>query len=296
MGRGIAQTFAQAEYPVFLHDVTEEILGEAMRQIGDDLRELADLCVIDADQIQPAVDRIRTTTSLDEAVAAADLVVESVFEDLSLKRDVFRELDAICQEHTILGSNSSFLMPSQLAAATNRPDRVLVMHHFYPAHLLPLVEVVPSALTSKATVDTVCDLMKESGKRPVIVRKEVPGFIANRLQTALVREAMYLLNEEIATPQDIDIAVKSSFGRRLAVVGPFELGEVQGGWDVAVQVAPYIFPHLSNATEIPEVILRQVEKGEVGASSGKGFYEWTPRSLRRWRRDLAEALARFKRA
>jgi 3-hydroxybutyryl-CoA dehydrogenase len=295
MGRGIAQTFAQAGYPVFLHDVTEEILREATGQIDDDLRELADFRVIDADQIQPALDRIRPTTSLGEAVADADLVVETVFEDLALKRGVFRELDALCPEHTILGSNSSFLMPSKLASATKRPDRVLVMHYFYPAHLLPLVEIVPSAATSEEAVDAVYSVLEAAGKSPVIVRKEVPGFIANRLQTALSREAFHLIEEGIATPQDVDIAVKNSFGRRLAVVGPFELAEVQGSWDVAVRVAPYILPHLSNATELPGVILRQVEKGEVGAKSGKGFYEWTPGSLASWRRRLAEALAGFMR-
>lgn len=295
MGRGITQTFAQAGYPVFLHDLTDEVLGEATAQIDHDLRELADFGVIDADQIQAALDRLRTTTSLSEAVADADLVVETIFEDLALKRDVFQELDALCPEHTILGSNSSFLMPSKLASATKRPDRVLVMHYFYPAHLLPLVEIVPSAVTSGEAVDAVYSVLREAGKSPIIVRKEVPGFIANRLQTALCREAFHLIEEGIATPQDVDIAVKNSFGRRLAVVGPFELGEVQGGWDVAVQVAPYILPYLSNATELPKAILTQVEKGEVGAKSGKGFYEWTPQSLVAWKRKLVEGLIGFLR-
>jgi 3-hydroxybutyryl-CoA dehydrogenase len=295
MGRGIAQTFAQAGYSVFLHDLTEQILEEATAQVHKDLEELADCGVIDAGQIQPVLNGIRTTTSLNEAVSRADLVVEAVFEDLDLKRELFRELDMICPGHTILGSNTSFLMPSKLASATKRPDQVLVMHYFYPAHLLPLVEIVPSPSTSSEIVDTVYGVLRATGKSPIIVRKEAPGFVANRLQVALLREAMHIAEEGIATPQDIDRVVKYSFGRRLAVVGPFELVEMQSGWDAILNAFPYILPYLSRTTEVSKVILRQVEKGELGATSGKGFYEWTPGSIAAWSQKLLGALIGFTR-
>ncbi len=158
---------------------------------------------------------------------------------------------------------------------------------------MPLVEIVPGELTSDGTLETAFRLMKRLGKSPVIVQKEVPGFIANRLQTALRREALYLVDQGIATAQDVDIAVKDSFGRRLAVAGPIEMAEVQDGWDVIGVIDHNILPYLDTAKEPSPIIFRKVAQGEVGPRTGKGFYEWTPESLEVWRKRLWTALAGF---
>ena len=295
MGHGIGQEFALAGYAVVFHDLTEEKLQQATQRIQRHLRELTDWGIVPAGEVPSTMDRIQTTTVLEEAAADADLVVEAVFEDLTLKQRIFRELDSICPECTILASNTSSLMPSMLASATERPDRVLVAHYFYPPYLLPLVEIVRSEFTSDETVDTIYELLKAVGKSPIVVQKEALGFIANRLQVALFREALHIVERGIATAQDVDIAVKNSFGRRLAVAGPLEMLEQQAGWDMVLQIAGYILPDLDGSTEICPLVLEKVERGELGAKTGKGFYEWTPESAEAWRKKMMEALVGFLR-
>ena len=292
MGHGIGQEFALAGHRVILHDLTEDALQQAVGRIRRNLRQLAEWGLISTAQIEPALGRIQTTTSLDAAARDADLVVEAVFEDLELKQQVFRDLDAICPEHTILASNTSTFMPSLLASATARPDRVLVAHYFYPPSLLPLVEVVPSAFTSGETVGAVCGVLRAAGKCPIVIQKEAVGFIANRLQFALQREALHIVEQGIATAQDVDIAVKDGFGRRLAVAGPFEIAEPIG-WDLELRIQRNLFPYLASSPEPSPLVIEKVVKGELGVKAGKGFYEWTPESAEAWRRRIERALSRF---
>ncbi|MFC2029346.1 3-hydroxyacyl-CoA dehydrogenase family protein, partial [Chloroflexota bacterium] len=195
MGHGIGQEFALAGHRVVLHDLTDGRLQKAIEQIGRNLRQLADWGLVSTAQIEPALERIQATTSIEDAAQGADFVVEAVFEDLELKQQVFRDLDTLCPEHTILASNTSTFMPSLLASVTARPDRVLVAHYFYPPSLLPVVEVVPSKLTSEETVDAVCGILRAVGKSPIVIQKEAVGFIANRLQFALQREALHIVEQ-----------------------------------------------------------------------------------------------------
>lgn len=228
MGHGLAQEFAVAGFSVCLYDLTEDILHQAMQQIQSNLTLLSEQGLISVSEVTQALARLRACSRLEEAVHNADLVVEAVTEDLPLKLRLFSELDRLCPEHTILASNTSTFMPGLLAAATQRPDRVLVAHYFNPPYLLPLVEVVPGPHTSSETKTTVLALLIEIGKRPVVIQKENPGFVANRLQTALLREAFAIVQEGIASPQEVDAVVRNGFGRRLAVAGPFEIGEAAG--------------------------------------------------------------------
>lgn len=296
MGHGIGQEFAQAGYAVVLCDLTADKLQRARQAIRRNLEELSDWGLVPAAEIQAAMDRIQTTTAFEEAASDADLVIEAVFEDLALKQQIFRELDGLCPERTILTSNTSTLMPSTLASATRRPDRVLVTHYFYPPHLLPLVEIVRGESTSDETVQVIYRLLKAVGKRPIVVQKEALGFIANRLQVALLREALHIVERGIATPQDVDVAVKNSFGRRLAVAGPFETLEVQDGWDVALQIEKYMLSDLDASKEPSPLILKKIERGELGTKTGRGFYEWTAESAEAWRKKLAGTLAGFVRS
>jgi 3-hydroxybutyryl-CoA dehydrogenase len=296
MGHGIGLEFAVAGHTVIFHDLNEGALRKCVERVEVDLRQMAEWELMESSHIDPTLKRIQTTTDLEEAGSEADLVIEAVFEDLSLKQDVFRKLDAVCPERTILASNTSSLMPSVLAEGTGRPDRVLVTHYFYPPPLMPLVEIVRSESTAEEVVATVYELMKAVGKRPIIVQKEALGFIVNRLQTALAREALSLVDRGIATAQDVDIATWNSFGRRLAVVGPLQLWEFQDGWEQGLQIYKYITPDLEHSPDPPQVIADLAERGDLGPKTGKGLYEWDAKSEEAFSRKLKEALAAFLRA
>ena len=289
MGHGIGQEFAVAGYDVVLHDVGREALERAVERIGEGLARLAAWEVIPADAPAAALARIRTTTALPEAARDADLVVEAVYEDLALKKEVLGELDRLCPGRTILSSNTSTFMPSLLASATGRPDRVVGIHFFYPPSLLPLVEIVPGPATSAETVGTVHALLRQMGKRPIVVRKECFGFVANRLQFALQREALYLVEHGIASAEDVDVAVRDGFGRRLAFAGPFEIAEPIG-WDLELQIQKHLLPHLAAGTSPSRLLEDKVERGELGVKTGEGFYRWTAESAAAWQRRMWQGL------
>ncbi len=223
----------------------------------------------------------------------ADAVIESVMEDLRLKQHIFQELDRICQEHTILASNTSTFLPGTLSSATQRPDRVLVTHFFNPPYLLPLVEIVRGKETSGQTITTIYNLLMKTGKSPIIVQKEVAGFIANRLQAALFREAVSIVNNGIASPEDVDMVIKKSFGMRYASAGVFELADI-AGLDVALVMASQLFPDPESSPEIPLLIKEKVERGEKGVKTGKGFYSWTQESANALKQKIAHAIARIR--
>lgn len=294
MGHGIAQEYALGGYDVALHDVSDERLREAGTRIRANLALFVEQGLATAEQAATVPERIRASTSLAEVARDADLVVEAVYENLELKRGIFAELDRCCPPHTILASNTSTFMPSKLATATNRADRVLVTHYFNPPHLLPLVEVVRGAATADQTIDTVVRLLQGLGKQVALVRQEVPGFIGNRIQAAIFREIFSIVERGIATPQDVDTVVKYGFGRRLAVAGPFELQELIG-YDLVQAVAEELYPAIESRTDVPEILTEKVRRGELGIKSGQGFYTWTPESAEALRQRVARALIEIER-
>jgi len=296
MGHAIAQEFASTGYAVMLYGRSDERLQQALQKMERNLNELAEWDILARDEVRPALDRIETTTALEKAGAGADLVVESIIEDLEVKQQLFTDLDRICPPHTILASNTSSLLPSALGAATRRPDRVLIAHYFNPPYLMPLVELVRGKSTSDETIETVYNLMKAMGKSPIICQKEALGFIANRLQLVLWREAFNIVQRGIASPQDVDLAVKNSFGRRLGTVGPFELYEYIDGYDLTLQCEKYILPDMDTSNEPYPLLLEKVKKGELGAKTGKGFYEWTPEFTEAWRKKIIKALVHFRKS
>ncbi len=287
MGHGIAQEFALAGYNVHLSD---EKLQQAAITMQANLQLLTDLGVVTQTQREGVLRNIQSSTALDDVVGDADVVIEAVFEQLELKLEVFQQLDRLCPERTILASNSSTLLPSKLAAATRRPEQVLIAHYYNPPYLLPLVELVRHPATSDATVTTMFDLLTNVGKKPAIVQKEVPGFIGNRLQGALFREALSLVEQGIASAEDVDTVVKNSIGRRYAVAGPFEIWEL-AGWDFILAALQYLTPTLESSTQISALLQAKVAHGELGVKTGKGFYEWTPESVDALKRRIGQALA-----
>ena len=289
MGHGIAQDYALGGYEVALHSRTQASLDRALANIEANLERLVGLELVTPAQAAQVPARLRTSTAFEEAVRDADVVVESVFEDLALKRRVFKRLDDACPDRTILASNTSSLMPTRIAEATRRADRVIATHYTNPPYLVPLVEVVRAEDTSDSTVATVSDLLTRVGKRPILVQKEVPGFVLNRLQFALLREALWLVEHRVATARDVDVGIRSSIGRRWAAAGVFEVLEV-AGWDLVLDIASGLFPHLSS-TEVPETLEEKVARGELGVKAGRGFYDWTPKSSEALKGRIAHALA-----
>lgn len=294
MGHGIAQEFALAGYPVGLNDLNDDLLRNAVDRIRDNFEMMEGEGLIEAGEGEAALERVHTSSDLEEAVAGADVVIEAMAENLEQKLGVFEKLDAHCAEHTIFASNSSSYMPSKLAAGTKRPEKVVGAHYFNPPFLIPLVEIIWSDQTSEETAQGIYDLMAKIGKSPVMVKKEVPGFIANRIQGAIWREILYLVSEGVATPQDIDQVVKTSIGRRLAVAGPFELTELIG-LDLKRAILAELLPSMPTYTEVPPILNDKVEKGELGVKTGKGFYDWTPEKVVELRGRIARALIEIER-
>jgi 3-hydroxybutyryl-CoA dehydrogenase len=292
MGHGIAQEFALAGYEVYMQDVTEDKLRQATENIRTNLTMLRKIGLVAEKKNEHVLPHIRSSTRLEEAVRDADVVFEAVFEDLELKQQLFEQLDDLCPEHTILASNTSTIMPSKLGSVTRRPAKVLVTHYYNPPYLLPLVEIVPGEKTSDDTVNVTTSLLTSVGKKPALIRKEVPGFIGNRLQVALAREALSIVQNGIADPEDVDIVIKNSFGRRLAVAGVFEVFDM-AGWDMCLAIGSYLMPEIDSSLETLSLLKEKVERGELGIKSGKGFYDWTSESAENTRNKIAQALIRI---
>ena len=289
MGHGIAQEFATAGYTVHLHDITDEKLATAQAQIEKNLHLLAENGIITAENIASTLQRIQTTTDLVEVAENADFVVEAVTENLPIKQQIFSELDAICQPHTILASNTTALMPSQIGAKAQRRDKILNTHYFNPPYLIPLVELIPSPETSADTVSVTKELLMHVGKTPAVLEKEALGFVGPRLQAALIREAIFIVEQGIASAETVDLVVRNSFGRRLSAAGPFEVFEL-AGWDLVLAAFEELYRELNSSTEINPLLRDMVEAGKVGVKYREGFYKWNDENLQALRDRMNRAL------
>jgi 3-hydroxybutyryl-CoA dehydrogenase len=290
MGHGIALQFALGGRDVWLNDLTEDALSRAMDSVRTSMGTLQAVGLVDGDAVVQALERVHTEVSLDKALSGAGLVIEAVFEDLDLKRSVFKRLDAVSGGAAILASNTSSFMASQLAPETEHPERVVVANWWNPPYLLPLVEVVPGPNTASETVDTLCGILSAVGKSPVVLRKESLGFIGNRMQFALLREAVSIVEQGIASAEDVDTVVKTSFGRRLSVAGPLEVFDI-AGWDTITAIVDQLFPEIERSPDTPAILRGMVDRGELGLKSGRGFYPWTEESAASVRGRVAQALA-----
>ena len=209
----------------------------------------------------------------------ASIVIETVAEDLALKRALFRDLDARVPAHIPLGSNSSSYPISKIAAGLSTRRRMFGAHYFMPAEIVPLVEVVLGADSDAELGLKVCELFTAMKKKPVLVKKDIAGFLANRIQHALMREALSLIDAGIASPEDVDLAVRYSFGFRYAAVGPIMQKEISG-WDTTLRAGTEIYPTLSNTATVPACLAERVAQGKIGMKSGEGFLKWTPDSIK----------------
>lgn len=272
MGHSLAQAFAQEGYSVWLSDIREEVLLLARKLIASNLQTMVETGLLDRSRPAQVLHRIQTTKKIEDAGRNADFVIEAISEDEAAKKDLFRTLDTICPPGAILASNTSYLDIFKFVE-TNRPDKVLITHWFAPPHIVPLVEIVRGPETSQETVDRVKALLIDVGKKPLVISKFLPGFIANRLQSALSNEVLHLLDNGYATPEDIDVATKASFGLRIPILGLVKRMDY-AGLDLAQKI-------LSNAVYEPpprrtrsKTLDQLVSRGKLGVKTGGGYYEY----------------------
>jgi len=274
MGSGIAQVVAQAGYEVIARDVTDDILKRGLEMIKSGpfgLEKAVEKGKITREQADAALSRIKVTTDLAVAVKEADFIIEAVFENLDLKKKVFREVDELAPRHAIIVSNTSTLSITALASATKRPDKVAGMHFFNPAQVMRLVEVIRGLQTSDETIEVVKGLAQRLGKTPVIVNKDVPGFVANRIGIPAMLEAIRLYEEGVASAQDIDNAMKLGYNWPM---GPLELADLVG-LDVLLDSSESIYIETRDPKYNPPVLLRQmVRAGWLGRKTKRGFYTY----------------------
>ncbi len=286
MGHGIVQAFASAGFQVTGYDEREPVRRALHKVIEQNMKDFVAAGLARKSSVGPLLARIRVCDSEAEAVRNAQFVIEAVREDLRIKQKLFARLEGLVADDTILGSNSSTFPISQSAAKMRRPQRAIVTHWFNPAHIVPVVEVVPGKHTSEQVTQATLALMKKIGKEAVRIDREIPGFIVNRVQIAVWREVWDLLDKGVASPEAIDAAIRGSMGFRLAAVGPLEVNDF-GGLDLHTTVFKNLVGEICSGTRVPATIRRLVEAGHFGVKTGRGIYEYTPASLaaRRSRRD-----------
>ena len=276
MGPGIAFTLASVGCETKIYGRTDVSVDRGMQAFARILDLLSSEQCLDTGRVGPLTELVSGTTDLEAAVGDADLVIESIPENLGLKQEFFLRLEKACPADTILTSNTSGLPATSIAEFLEHPQRFAVTHFWNPPHLMPLVEVVKGEKTEMSTVDTLSDLLTRAGKKPVKVLKDTPGQLGNRLFQALIREAIFMVEEGIVSIEDVDTAVKNGLGRRFPVYGPLEHNDVVG-LDTLYAIESYMFGSLCNDTEPSALITEKFNKGELGVKSGRGFYDWKVR-------------------
>lgn len=273
MGKNIAFVFASnPDYQIAVYDLypTDVYAG-----IRTNTKQLVDKGAISQEEVEERLSRISFTTDIDsELVSSADFVIEAVFENMDIKRETFAKLEARCRPDTIFCTNSSVMSPSEISRDLKYRERFVGTHFWNPGHLIPLVEVVKSDASSDEVANTVMEVLAAVGKKPVLCKKDVPGFIANRMQHALWREAISIVERGIADAKTVDEAVKYSFGLRLPQLAPMENADMVGT-DLTYNIHDYILKDLEDSHE-PSSLLKQLrDEGKLGFKSGEGFQTWT---------------------
>jgi 3-hydroxybutyryl-CoA dehydrogenase len=281
MGHGIAQVFAAAGARVRVYDPDWDALDSLRERIGRNLE------LVGADG--SALELIRPVGSLPDAAEGADLVVEAAPENLELKQEIFAELDRVTGDETTLATNTSVMSVGEIGSRANGRHRIVGTHWWNPPYLIPLVEVVEAEGTSERTVRRTIEILEAAGKSPVHVRRDVPGFVGNRLQHAMWREAFALIDEGVCEPATVDTVVRDGFGARLAVLGPVENADLIG-LDLTRSIHEYVLPHLGRSTEPARGLSDRVERGELGMKSGRGYLDWEEDAADRTRGRLIKHL------
>ena len=277
MGPGIALTLTLGGLRTTILSRSGDNAARGLEKARAQARLLAENELADRARTEAASGLLNASTAFDETIAGADLVVESGPEDMAFKQELFGRLDAVAGPRALLASNTSGLSITAVASRCARPERVLTAHFCNPPHLMPLVEIVKGAKTSDEAAEALRAVLVECGKTPVVVRQDRPGQLGNRLQMALVREAAYIVEEGIASADDVDTVARNGFGLRMPAYGILEHQDVVG-LNLGLAVVEYVARDLYNEPRAPEYFRELVRRGELGASTGKGFYDWSVKS------------------
>ena len=282
MGHGIAQVLAGRGATVTVHDPDEQTLSGVPARIASNLEQLG--------QDTSIAGRVKLAKTLEHAVSDADWVFEAAPERMELKQAIFEQLDDTTPPEAILATNTSVMRITEIAAKTKHPERVVGTHWWNPPYLVPLVEVVQGEKTDADTVRQAISLLREAGKTPVHVKRDVPGFVGNRLQHALWRQALELVEQGVCEPEDVDTVVKASFGIRLPVLGPIENADLVG-LDLTLDIHEYVLPTLDPPSQPAAGLRQRVQDGNLGMKTGAGYRRWTAEEADEVRRRLLAHLA-----
>jgi 3-hydroxybutyryl-CoA dehydrogenase len=283
IGPDISASLLVHDVEVRLASRNESSVSRGLINIEKDLDDLVDASVIGVEQRTKALEMVEATTDIRTAVRDADVIFEAVYEDLAVKQEVFAEIDRNCRDRAILCSSTSGLSPNEIGARIRHQERMMVTHFWNPPYLVPLVEIVPHHRLSSEAQKLAAAFIERLGKVPVILKKDFPGHIGNRLQHALYREALYLIEQGVANPADIDRVVLASFGPRFSTIGPMEYFD-SCGLDLHEKVQSYLYPTLCNAGEPQKILIDNVRAGRLGQKSGQGLYDWSVRDDEEFRR------------
>lgn len=269
MGSGIVQAFAQNGVEVYLNDIKEEFIERGYNNIVKNITKLVEKGKISEEVKNNILNSIHKSINIEDA-KDCDLVIEAIIEDMKAKKELFKRLDEICSEKTVLASNTSSLSITEIAAATNRPDKVIGMHFFNPAPVMKLIEIIRGIATSDETFEKIKEISIKIGKDPVEV-KEAPGFVVNRILIPMINEAIGILAEGIASKEDIDKAMKLGANHPM---GPLELSDFIGN-DIVLAIMEYLYEETKDAKYRPHIMLKKmVRAGYLGRKTGKGFYDY----------------------
>jgi 3-hydroxybutyryl-CoA dehydrogenase len=273
MGHGAAQLFAQAGYNVRIQARRQVSLDQAREMITNSLKIMVEKDMLSQDKMDQTLSNLAYTTDLHEAIQDTDFILESIPEVLETKLATYEIIESVVSEKTIIASNTSTFPLKELTQNAKHPERFIITHYFNPPQLVPIVEIAKFEKTDENVVKVTYDLMKEIGKSPVVLKKEITGFIVNRVQVAFLRECFNLIEQGVCTAEDIDIAVKGSMGFKWAFCGPMESQDL-AGLQTTQAMVHNIEQDLTNTREVPSFLKEMVEKEQLGIRSNKGFYEY----------------------
>ncbi|NLB79915.1 MAG: 3-hydroxybutyryl-CoA epimerase [Clostridiaceae bacterium] len=278
MGCAIGCCAALAQNNVILYDINPKTCDNALNRVSGNLEELVDLSLITAEQAQKAIKYISISDNVESACEKAKVVIEAVFENLEIKQDVFKTLDELLPVSVPILSNTSGLRITDIAAKTRHPERTLTTHFWLPATLIPLVEVVIGDNSSPELAEEIKEMLLSWGKAPVIVKKDLPGQLANRILQAVIREAVNIVETGLASPDDLDTAIKMGMALRFPVWGPLEHVDA-AGVDLCCSVQNTVLPEISGKSEASPLFSKLINNGNLGYKSGEGFYNWSKKDM-----------------
>lgn len=272
MGSSMAQIYAKYFDDVVLYNHREETLNKAKKSIEGNVETLANTGNMSKENAEQLLNALSYTTSMDY-FADCDFIAENLSENVEIKEKFYRELSEIVDDRTIITTNTSGMSINLLSGFVKNPDRFIGMHWFNPPHLVPLIEIIKGNQTSSAVAEAIYNLSLKIEKKPVIVNQDVPGFVANRLQFAVIREALDLVERGVVSEKGIDDVMKYGLGFRYACLGPLEVSDF-GGLDTFYHISSYLMKDLCDSKEVPKLLKEHFEAGEYGVKSEKGFYEY----------------------